>query len=81
MTERDLVIVTGTSGGLGGAIVRRLVAADYDVVGVARRDVTTTSTSATVPTAITIDVSIWPTPTASVGSSVASSPTSVGRMR
>jgi 3-oxoacyl-[acyl-carrier protein] reductase len=40
MSRRDLVIVTGTSGGLGGAIVRRLIAADYDVVGVARRAVT-----------------------------------------
>ena len=40
MSDRDLVIVTGTSGGLGGAIVRRLVAADYEVVGVARREVT-----------------------------------------
>ncbi len=40
MTERDLVIVTGSSGGLGGSIVRRLVAADYEVVGIARRDIT-----------------------------------------
>jgi len=37
--DNDLVLVTGTSGGLGRAITRRLIGAGYDVVGVARRDV------------------------------------------
>lgn len=37
MTERDLVVVTGTSGLLGQSIARRLVQSGYRVVGVARR--------------------------------------------
>ena len=36
----DLVLVTGTSGGLGRAITQRLIAGGYHVVGVARREVT-----------------------------------------
>lgn len=40
MSDGDVVIVTGTSGGLGGAITARLLTGGYDVVGVARRDVT-----------------------------------------
>ncbi|MEO1055824.1 MAG: SDR family NAD(P)-dependent oxidoreductase [Actinomycetota bacterium] len=39
MAERDLVIVTGTSGGLGAAIGRGLIRSGYDVVGIARRPV------------------------------------------
>ena len=39
---RDLVIVTGTSGGLGRAIAARAIADGFDVVGIARRDVTPT---------------------------------------
>lgn len=35
----DLVIVTGTSGGLGQAIAAHLIDADYRVVGVSRRNV------------------------------------------
>ncbi len=37
--ERDLVVVTGTSGGLGGAIAARSIADGFRVVGIARRDV------------------------------------------
>jgi len=42
---RDLVVVTGTSGGLGQAISARLLE-QYDVVGIARRDVTPTDLAA-----------------------------------
>lgn len=38
-TERDVVIVTGTSGGLGGAISSRLISDGFHVVGIARREV------------------------------------------
>lgn len=38
-TERDLVIVTGTSGGLGAAIASRAVQSGQRVVGIARRSV------------------------------------------
>lgn len=37
---RDLVVITGTSGGLGAAFATALIDNDYDVVGIARRDVT-----------------------------------------
>jgi 3-oxoacyl-[acyl-carrier protein] reductase len=37
--ERDLVIVTGTSGGLGRAIAARAIADGFRVVGIARRAV------------------------------------------
>jgi 3-oxoacyl-[acyl-carrier protein] reductase len=36
----DLVVVTGTSGGLGSAIARRAISDGYRVVGIARREVT-----------------------------------------
>lgn len=36
----DLIVVTGTSGGLGRAIAERLIVDGYRVVGVARRSVT-----------------------------------------
>lgn len=36
----DVIIVTGTSGGLGGAVAHHLTSAGYTVVGVARRAVT-----------------------------------------
>lgn len=39
----DLVIVTGTSGGLGAGVARRAVADGYRVVGISRRDVTAAS--------------------------------------
>jgi 3-oxoacyl-[acyl-carrier protein] reductase len=39
--DKDLVVVTGTSGGLGRAIARRSIDAGYRVAGIARRDVTT----------------------------------------
>lgn len=39
MTHPDLVIVTGTSGGLGRAIAARLVTDGFKVVGIARRAV------------------------------------------
>lgn len=35
----DLVVVTGTSGGLGRATARRLVADGFEVVGISRREV------------------------------------------
>ena len=38
--QRDLVIVTGTSGGLGAAFSRSLIGAGYRVAGIARRPVT-----------------------------------------
>ncbi len=38
--DRKLVVVTGTSGGLGTAIVETLVLGGYQVVGVARREPT-----------------------------------------
>lgn len=44
---RDLAIVTGTSGGLGGAIAARLVADGYHVVGIARRPVAPEAVGAT----------------------------------
>lgn len=37
--SNDLVVVTGTSGGLGGAIATGLIEAGYDVVGISRRPV------------------------------------------
>lgn len=40
MTTRDVVIVTGTSGGLGGATAGRLASQGFRVVGIARRSVT-----------------------------------------
>ncbi len=39
----DLVIVTGTSSGLGQAIAQRLVSSGYRVVGIARREVSADS--------------------------------------
>jgi 3-oxoacyl-[acyl-carrier protein] reductase len=36
----DLIVVTGTSGGLGRAIAARALADGYRVVGIARRPVT-----------------------------------------
>ncbi len=39
MADRDVVIVTGTSGGLGAAIGHCLIQNGYDVVGIARRPV------------------------------------------
>lgn len=36
---RDIAVVTGSSGGLGGRIIARLLRDGFDVVGVARRDV------------------------------------------
>lgn len=41
--QRDVVVVTGSSAGLGAAVCRRLVAADYDVIGIARRAVSPAS--------------------------------------
>ncbi len=41
--DRDIVVVTGSSAGLGASICRRLVAAGYDVIGIARRVVTASS--------------------------------------
>lgn len=43
----NLVIVTGTSGGLGGAIAARAVADGFHVVGIARRPVAASSVGAT----------------------------------
>jgi 3-oxoacyl-[acyl-carrier protein] reductase len=43
----DLVVVTGTSGGLGAAIARRAIADGYRVVGIARRDVAAEAMDAT----------------------------------
>lgn len=43
MTDRDLVIVTGTSAGLGAAIARRLISDGMMVVGISRRPVTADS--------------------------------------
>ena len=37
--QRDLVLVTGTSGGLGAAIAGTLINSGFRVVGIARRDV------------------------------------------
>ena len=47
MSDGDLVIVTGTSGGLGASIARRLVVDGYRVVGVARRQVDAATVGAT----------------------------------
>ena len=46
--DRDLVLVTGTSGGLGAAIATHLVRRGYRVVGLARRRVTADDLGATV---------------------------------
>jgi 3-oxoacyl-[acyl-carrier protein] reductase len=46
----DLVLVTGTSGGLGQAIAARAVADGFRVVGIARRSVTASSVKATQDT-------------------------------
>jgi 3-oxoacyl-[acyl-carrier protein] reductase len=43
MSGGDVVVVTGTSGGLGAAIARGLCADGYTVAGVARREVTASS--------------------------------------
>lgn len=43
MSGGDVVVVTGTSGGLGAAIARSLCTGGYTVVGVARREVTASS--------------------------------------
>jgi 3-oxoacyl-[acyl-carrier protein] reductase len=40
VTEQDVVLVTGTSSGLGRACAQRLAGAGYHVVGIARRAVT-----------------------------------------
>lgn len=49
-TNNDLVVVTGTSGGLGAAIASRLLADGYRVAGIARRHVEPAALGATAET-------------------------------